>query len=142
MRRSMRKVAAFALLILACCAGRPQDVKGVLNDASQAMGAANLKTIEFSGRGWQFSHGQAVVPFADLPRFNAKSFTYVADYVTPGSRQELIRTQAGPPRGGGPQPIIGEAKTVEYLSGEYAWTVNPGTGRANRQPGAQGLDVD
>src|SRR5437868_5406389 len=138
----MRKLTIFVFLILACCTPRQQTVQAVLNEVAQGLGPANLKTIGFSGSGSQFTHGQAIVPFSALPRFNANSFRYVADYTIPGSREELIRTQAGPPRGGGPQPIVGEAKTVEYLSGEYTWTVNPGTGRVNRQPGGQGLDVD
>src|SRR5688572_11774262 len=139
----MRKLAILAVLLtLTCCAGSNPDVKTVLNNATQAMGAANVKTIEFSGSGFQFAHGQPIVPFSDLPRYNAKSFNYQADYVTPGSRQEMVRTQTGPPRGGGAQPLVGEAKTLEYLSGNYAWTVNESTGQANRQPGDQGGDKD
>src|SRR6516225_8215637 len=81
------------LTLISCSVGRP-DAKSVLNEAAKAMGAMNLRTIEFSGNGSQFVHGQPLLPYNELPRFNAKSFNYVADYATPGSRQEIVRTQA------------------------------------------------
>lgn len=129
MSKKLATVAAF--LVLTCCTARDPDVKTVLDNAAEIMGATNLKTIEFSGSGSQFAHGQPLVPFAELPRFNAKAFDYVADYVTPGSRQEMVRTQAlNPPRGGTPQPIVGEARAIAYLSGNI-----PG----RRLPNPQGL---
>jgi glyoxylase-like metal-dependent hydrolase (beta-lactamase superfamily II) len=140
MSRKLVTVAAF--LLLTCCTARDPDARTVLENAVETMGATNLKTIEFSGSGSQFAHGQPLVPFAELPRFNAKSFNYVADYGTPGSRQEMVRTQAlNPPRGGSPQPIVGEARAVAYLSGEYTWTpaAEP-TGTPRRQPVGDGLD--
>src|SRR5262249_43183065 len=98
--------------------------------------------IACSGNGSQFVHGQTLVPYDELPRFNAKSFNYVADYATPGSRQEMVRTQAlNPPRGGSAQPIVGEARSVGYLSGDYAWTIGPGD-FSTRQPVGDGLDAD
>ena len=42
-------VAAFALMVQAAAA---QDAKAILQAASTAMGAANLKSIQISGTGW------------------------------------------------------------------------------------------
>jgi glyoxylase-like metal-dependent hydrolase (beta-lactamase superfamily II) len=136
----IRKIALAGLLVLTCCSARNSDVISVLDSAISTMGAANLNSIEFSGSGSQFAHGQPLVPFDELPRFNAKSFTYTADYMTPGSLQEMVRTQAQPPRGGSAQPIVGEARANGYLNGEYAWTVGAG-GAATRQPVGDGLDA-
>ncbi len=140
-----RKLAVvFGILMLASCSAGETDVKTVLNGASTTMGATNLRTIAFSGSGSQYAHGQPVVPFAELPRFNAKAFDYVADYATPGSRQEMVRTQAlNPPRGGTGQPIVGEARSVGFLSGDYAWLPGGGSdGTPTRQPVGDGLDAN
>ena len=60
------------------------DAKTVLDAARAAMGATNLRTIEFVGSGNVYSHGQAMDRFGPLPRFDVKSLDYVADYLTPG----------------------------------------------------------
>src|SRR5207253_11090803 len=71
-----------------------------------ALPISNLSTIEFTGTGAIYTHGQALSRFGPLPRFDLKSFDYIADYVTPGSRVERVRVQGNnPPRGGGPQPV-------------------------------------
>lgn len=126
------------------------DATQVVDAAATNMGATNLKTIEFSGSGFVFRHGQALVRFGPLPRFDLKSFTYVADYVTPGSRVERVRVQgSNPPRGGSPQPLVAEERTIAYLNGEYGWGMTIG-GSAfpsatpptpSRQPGGAGLDA-
>jgi glyoxylase-like metal-dependent hydrolase (beta-lactamase superfamily II) len=127
------------------------DAKRVVEAAAANMGAANLRTIEFSGSGFVFRHGQALVPFGPLPRFDLKSLTYVADYVTPGSRVEMVRVQgSNPPRGGSPQPLVSEERSVAYLNGEYGWGMTTGGSALpsatppapSRQPGGAGLDAD
>jgi glyoxylase-like metal-dependent hydrolase (beta-lactamase superfamily II) len=122
-------------------AANTPDAKAVVAAAQTSMGATNLRTIQFSGSGLTFTHGQALVRFGPLPRFTLKSFTYTADYMTPGSRVERVRTQLDPPRGGSPQPVIGEERTTTYLNGDFSWGLNA-SGAANRQPGGQGLDAD
>jgi hypothetical protein len=85
--RSSQVAAVIALLaLLSCSAGRP-DAKSVLTETAKAMGATNLRTIEFSGSDSQFVHGQPLVPYDELPRFNAKSFNYVADYTHHANRR-------------------------------------------------------
>ena len=121
---------------------RGLDARTVLRSVEAAMGAANLTSIRFTGRGAVYTHGQALTRFGPLPRFDVTSLTYAADYTVPGSRVERVRVQgANPPRGGGPQPVIGEERTVSLLNGSDAWAVGA-NGSANRQPNGQGLDAD
>ena len=86
-----------------------QDAKTVIASATTALGAGNLKTVEFSGSGFDYVIGQAPNPTSPWPKFIDKSYTRVVDLDAPASRLQRIRTQGeNPPRGGGQQPIIGE----------------------------------
>lgn len=121
MKRFLAIVAALLLVSLAASA---QDAKTVLENALKAMGTANLKSIEYSGSGSDFALGQAPNPSAPWPRFNVKSYTRLIEYETPLLREEKVRTQGeNPPRGGGGQPLAGEQRQVQIVSGQYAWNV-------------------
>lgn len=144
-------VVALSGSVLTGTAKQPADAQRVVAAAAANMGSVNLKTIEFSGSGFVFRHGQALARFGPLPRFDVKSYTHVADYVTPGSRVETVRAQgSNPPRGGSPQPLVADERSVAYLNGEDAWgttiggsTLPSGTPpRPSRQPGGSGLDAD
>src|SRR5450755_800250 len=94
---------------LAWAAGTTQDAKTVIRGATTALGANNLKTVEFSGSGFDYTLGQAPNPNSPWPKFNDKTYTRVVDLDAPASRMQRIRTQAeNPPHGGGQQPIVGE----------------------------------
>jgi glyoxylase-like metal-dependent hydrolase (beta-lactamase superfamily II) len=95
--------------VLAWAAGTGQDAKTVIASVTAALGAGNLKTVEFSGSGSDYVIGQAPNPTSPWPKFNDKTYTRVVDLDAPASRLQRIRTQAeNPPRGGGQQPIVGE----------------------------------
>ena len=97
------------LALMAWAAGAQQDAKTVISIATTALGANNLKTIEFSGSGFDYAIGQAPNPNSPWPKFNDKTYTRVVDLEAPASRMQRIRTQAeNPPHGGGQQPIVGE----------------------------------
>src|SRR5262245_52178856 len=84
-----------------------QDAKTVMDNASKAMGS--LKSVEYSGSGFDFAIGQAVNPNAPWPKFVDKTYKRVINFETPSYRMERIRMQGeNPPRGGGQQPVIGE----------------------------------
>ncbi len=86
-----------------------QDAKTVISDASKAMGADNLKTIEYSGSGADFALGQSPNPAAPWPKFINKTYTRTINFEAPASRVSRIRMQGeNPPRGGGGQPMVGE----------------------------------
>ena len=82
--------ATFATAVLATGttfavpAALAQDAKTVLGNASKAMGADNLKTIQYSGTATEFAFGQAVNPSSPWPGFADKSYTRTINYETPG----------------------------------------------------------
>jgi glyoxylase-like metal-dependent hydrolase (beta-lactamase superfamily II) len=110
-------MVALSLLSLLVWADGAQDPKAVISNASKALGADNLKTIEYSGSGYDFALGQAPNPSSPWPKFNDKSYTRVIDFDAPASRMQRIRTQAeNPPHGGGQQPIIGEQNQTQVIA--------------------------
>jgi glyoxylase-like metal-dependent hydrolase (beta-lactamase superfamily II) len=122
----MKRMPWIALAAVATLGGgvTAQESKAALDAIATAMGAANLRTIQYSGSGSNFAVGQAPNPDAPWPRFNVTSYTASADYDTPAMRQEMVRTQAqNPPRGGGGQPLAGEQRQIQVASGMYAWNV-------------------
>jgi glyoxylase-like metal-dependent hydrolase (beta-lactamase superfamily II) len=119
--------------------GACQDAKTTLEGVAKAMGAADLKSIQYSGSGSTFAPGQSPAPGMPWPRFNAKSFIRTIDYDTVSMRDEILRTQAeNPPRGGGGQPVMGEQRQILVVSGTHAWnqtgeTVTPNWAVADRE---------
>ena len=80
-----------------------QDAKTVLADASKAMGADTLNTVEYSATGFDFALGQAYNPSSPWPKFINKTYTRAIDFRMPASKVDRIRMQGeNPPRGGGP----------------------------------------
>ena len=115
-------VAALALMIQAAAA---QDARATLQAASAAMGAANLRSVQITGTGWNAAVGQSFSPEEDWPRFEVTRYTRTIDYEGRSSREELTRRQgSNPPRGGGGTPLQGEQQQVAIVSGNYAWNMN------------------
>jgi glyoxylase-like metal-dependent hydrolase (beta-lactamase superfamily II) len=95
------------ILLLFASTAFAQDAKTVIDNASKAMGS--LKTVEYSGSGFDFAIGQNVNPNAPWPKFIDKTYKRVMNFETPAFRMERIRMQGeNPPRGGGQQPVYGE----------------------------------
>jgi glyoxylase-like metal-dependent hydrolase (beta-lactamase superfamily II) len=114
-----KEFIVLALLMLTGCA---RTAKNVVDDAGKAIGAGNLKSIQYSGSGYIYAIGQSFQPNDPYSKFNLKSYTRVVDYDKGASREEDVRTQfENPPRGGGLQPVIGERRAVAFLSGDSAW---------------------
>ena len=109
-------------LMATASAAVAQDAKGVLQAASAAMGADSLKTLEFSGTGFDFALGQSYNPSAPWPRFLVKFYSRAIDYQTPASQMDRVRAQGeNPPRGGGLQPVRGDQPQSQVI------IVNPNT---------------
>src|SRR6266481_8107602 len=133
-----RKLCLFAVtLAVTLVTGitlRAQDARAVLRAAGDAMGAANLKTIQYSGTGMNAAVGQSYSPQDDWPHFEVTRYTRTIDYDAKSSREELTRRQGNnPPRGGGGTPLQGEQQQVAIVSGNYAWNMQDG--KAVPQPG-------
>ena len=100
-------LALTALIVLFTSAALAQDAKAVIDSASKAMGS--LKSVEYSGSGYDFAIGQNVNPNSPWPKFIDKTYKRTINFETPAFRMERIRLQGeNPPRGGGQQPIVGE----------------------------------
>ena len=124
-----RKVFVIGLLLAVSIAVRDtlraQDARSVLQAAVKAMGTANVKTIQYSGTGWNAAVGQSFSPEEDWPRFEVTRYTRTIDYEARSSREELTRRQGNnPPRGGGGTPLQAEQQQVAIVSGNYAWNMD------------------
>ena len=122
MKRSLLIIIAVAALWP--MPARAQNVKAALDAAASALGATNLRSIEFSGRGFDFMFGQAYDGNSPWPRFSVPRYTVSINYATPAIRDDRTRTQIqNPPLGGGFQPIVGELRQIWVLSGTRAWNM-------------------
>jgi glyoxylase-like metal-dependent hydrolase (beta-lactamase superfamily II) len=93
-----------------------QDAATVINNATRAMGVENLKTIQFSGSGFDFALGQNANPNLPWPKFTNKTYTRMVNFEAPASRVDRIRMQGeNPPRGGGNQPVVGEQTQQQVI---------------------------
>ena len=84
-------VIPVALVLSLSWALTAQDAKSVISDASKAMGADTLKTIEYTGAGSDFTLGQAYTPASPWPRFVVKSDVRAIDFQAPASRVDRVR---------------------------------------------------
>src|SRR5947208_9047962 len=122
MKRSL--LVTIAVAMLWSMPARAQNASAALDAAARALGATNLKTIEFSGRGYDFMFGQAYDPNSPWPRFAVPRYTVSIDFAAGAIRDDRTRTQVqNPPLGGGFQPIAGELRQIWVLSGTRAWNV-------------------
>src|SRR6266852_1183662 len=119
-RRALADASIVVALLLMPRLGNGQDAKPVLDSVAKAMG--DVKSLQYSGSGANFSFGQNVAPGTPWPRFNLKSYTRMVNYDTPAMRDEIVRTQADPAaRGGGGIPLVGEQRQLQVVSGTHAW---------------------
>ena|SRR5947209_6853190 len=86
-----------ALIVVMGDTTRAQDARSVLQAAVRAMGAANVKTIQYSGTGWNAGVGQSFSPQDDWPRFEVTRYTRTIDYDARSSREEFTRRQGNNP---------------------------------------------
>src|SRR4030095_4988956 len=99
--------------------------RNALQAAADALGAARIKTLQFTGSGANFSVGQNFTPNDPWPRVTVKSYTASINYDTASMRQELLREMGTVmPRGGG-APFTGEQRQILLVSGNYAWNAPP-----------------
>ena len=118
---SKKAFAIVALLFLVGVNGSLQDGKSVVDEAARAIGAAGVKSIQYSGSGFVYAFGQNPTPYSRYPKFFAK-YSRVVDYEKGAAREETARTQfENPPHGGGQQPIYREARGAAVVGPSSAW---------------------
>ena len=90
--------------------------------AAEAMGASKLNSLQFTGSGNVFSFGQAFEPGQRWPLFIQRVFDASINYQAPAMRVVQVRSQGEhPPRGGGAQAVAADQRTVQVVSGKFAW---------------------
>ena len=98
-----------------------QDGGTTVANVSRALGATDLKTIQYSGTGFTYAFAQNYRPDSPYPKFNA-TYSRVIDYDRGLAREEIVRTQfEDPPRGGGGQPLYTEARGAAVVNPNSAW---------------------
>lgn len=113
-----------------------QSAPVTLSSVADSMGARNLNAIEYSGAGYSFAFQQAPGPGEPWPLFVVDAYKVSVDYSIPSMRLESTRAQGEhPPRGGAGQPIAGNPRTVQFVSGRSAWSEGAG-GRVVPNPTA------
>src|SRR5579864_7110091 len=117
----------FGLIILFAGAASAQtvDARKALEAASRAMGATNMKTLQYSASGWFSQIGQTYGLAEDWPHYEVADYTRVVDYGAQWSREDYTRRQ-------GKYPTLGRAPMAEQhittiLSGNYAWDMRGDT---------------
>jgi glyoxylase-like metal-dependent hydrolase (beta-lactamase superfamily II) len=112
-RKTMFAIVLLALLSWSAAA---QDPKTVISNASKAMGADSLKSIEYSAVGADFAFGQAMNTNSPWPKFIDRTYTRTINFETPASRVSRVRIQGEyPQHGGGGQPLIGEQNQNQVI---------------------------
>ena len=127
----MRKLTLLAVVVAIAISAACTKPTGTLEAAEDTLGAATVKSIEYSGTGKWFQFGQAPNPTLPWPPFDVSSFKAAIDYEMQGARIEMVRKQTlEPPR---VRPAPAEARPIQVVSGTYAWNLAPPAGAA---PGA------
>jgi len=105
-----------ALLSVAAAA---QDAKTVITNASKAMGADNLKTIQYSGSATESSFGQAYDTRSGWPGFEVKTYTRTINFETPAWQIQRVNGEQPPDRRGGGG--AGPANQVVIVNANTQW---------------------
>src|SRR6201987_6301073 len=106
-----------------------QTAASLLQAADKAIGANAVNSVQYSGTGWMGAVGQSFATEgtgSDWPRTDFKSYSATIDYPSKSSKEEHVRVQGNnPARGGGFVPLQGEVRTTNFVSGNFAWNLNP-----------------
>ncbi|MCB5183611.1 MBL fold metallo-hydrolase [Methylobacillus gramineus] len=107
---------------------------GTLQDATEALGAAKLQSIAFSGTGRWYQFGQAPNPKSPWPPFDVSSYSATINYDHPAARVQITRKQVVEAGRDRPAPV--EQKPDQYVSGNTAWNLAaaPGSATPTVQP--------
>jgi glyoxylase-like metal-dependent hydrolase (beta-lactamase superfamily II) len=115
------RLAIVAIVAVVSATAALQDAAKVLSDVVRALGAGELKSVQYSGTGFTFVFGQNYRPDAPYPKFHA-TYSRAIDYERGLARDETVRTQfENPPRGGGGQPLYTEARAAATVTENSGW---------------------
>jgi glyoxylase-like metal-dependent hydrolase (beta-lactamase superfamily II) len=130
----MRNIAALgigcAIVASLCACAGPEA--GTLQAATEALGAPELKSIEYAGAGKWFQFGQAPNPTLPWPAFDVSSFNAAINYEAPAARVQMERIQVVEANRQRPAPAT--QRPVQAISGSHAWNLTPAPGAAPGTP--------
>jgi glyoxylase-like metal-dependent hydrolase (beta-lactamase superfamily II) len=126
---TLRAVGLFAGLLFSACASQEP---GTVQAATEALGADEVKAIEYSGTGKWFQFGQAPGPADSWPPFDVSNFTATIDYETPAARIQMTRSQVVEPGRVRPAPVT--QRPTQVVSGRSAWNMAPPPGSTPDTP--------
>ena len=91
---------------------------GTLQGSADALGAADTRTIEYSGTGKWYQFGQAPNPTLPWPAFDVSAFTASINYETPAARIQMTRKQVieGLQSHGHPAFFLNGSAGTEFLT--------------------------
>jgi len=112
-------IASIGLVALLSVAAAAQDAKTVITNASKAMGADNLKTIQYSGSATESSFGQAYDTRSGWPGFEVKTYTRTINFETPAWQIQRVNGEQPPDRRGGGG--AGPANQVVIVNANTQW---------------------
>lgn len=134
----MRNFAAITVACFLALAGAPSARQtDALQAAADVLGAAKLRTLQFTGWGAYFYVGQSFTPNDPWPRVNVKNYMALINYDTASMRVEMLSEQgAVMPLGDGTH-FASTQRQIQVVSGNDAWNVlapPPGGGPPQPQP--------
>src|SRR5437870_1339239 len=86
----MRKIV-FATLGILALASAVAAQSNAVQTAADTLGAARIKTLQFTGSGQNFSVGQNYTPAEPWPPVTVKNYTASINYDTGSMRAELVQ---------------------------------------------------
>jgi hypothetical protein len=116
-------VAVLGLVILPAvlpATSLAQDPKTFLSTLSKAMGAENLKTIQYSGAGSNAGIGQNRNPTTPWPLVRMKSYRREMDLSATASRVDMVRVQNGMD-----QNVTQVIRSESPWNSQYDFWINP-----------------
>ena len=131
MSRSVVLVTSLAVVMAAAACSQPT---GTLQSATEAMGAAQMNSIAFSGTGTWYQFGQAPNPTLPWPQFDVSAFSTTVNYSAPSARVQMTRKQTIEPNRTRPAPV--EQRPDQYVNGMTAWNMAAPAGAAPGAPAA------
>lgn len=119
-------VLALGLVTILAVAACARQEAGTLQGATDALGATDLRSIQYSGSGKWFQFGQAPDASLAWPPFDVDSFTATIDYQLPAARVQMVRKQVVEP--GRVRPVPVDQRPDQHVNGTAAWNVAPPAG--------------
>jgi glyoxylase-like metal-dependent hydrolase (beta-lactamase superfamily II) len=122
-----KPVAALILAAAVASSAAAQDAKTVINNVSKAMGYDQLKSVEYSGSGFEgTAMGQAQSAAKGWPHFTVKTYTRYIDIDAGTGQQTSTRSRPAEPdgqlAGGGGLAPQAEAPNTAVIAANAGWT--------------------